>query len=841
MTNLTKFLTYLLSILALVATGQAASASTKVAPVLQPAVRASISAPANEPNGGFIVEVFNDGAWKKAGRMEFGKYFTGQVVDLSRYAAKGQKARVRLTKQGGGMAHLEAAYLGGAAPSAVLSSTDPLTLKKLTARDNDVADATHGMEMEFPADREGALLLVNGRVEPTVISKEAFKFPPANNYKKIDASSTFYSYKPGTNHHAFGLDDGPAKVNSLEPTFAVWSTPGSGHPANYTYGWVADDGENLYAVVEFASDNTMDGAADYSTLYVKTPAGVKEFRISENVTKWGSNQFVYSQRATYQHKYYTFKIPFSELGAKKNEELALAFDAYGTSSLQNDLSAPTIISYNYGNVKVCSPSFQSAYLYLTAPAAGCTVTGVTMTSAGGDFYIVSITPPTPTTVSTVAPFSVAFEYLPKSSASHTGTVTITSDGANGCLTTFNFALSGTGSPSVGLAPAIGVMAATSITPSGATLNASAAPNGESTATSFQYGPTLAYGTTVAGSPSPVAGCNATNFSAAITGLTCNTFYNFQPMGTNVIGTSFGGNQSFTTLACTAPSATTNAATGASQTSATLNGTVNGWGDATTVTFDYGTTVAYGTTAAAAQSPLAATSGSTAVSLAVGGLTCGVTYHYRVNATNTTATTNGADMTFTILCPPPPAPSGGGGGGGGITNQPPYHPGGGSWLISPDDGGYGNGNTPFVWRVLQDLDGDVITYSLYVCPNGDFENCQVIATFDSQGNQLRMAAGLGVLGAGLLLVGFGFTSGRRRRLAVMAAVLALTGSAAMVACGHSSGSASQGVTVASCSAAGADALCGEKYSLKPGDYQWKVTAEDGRGGVIESEPRGFTVK
>ena len=48
-------------------------------------------------------------------------------------------------------------------------------------------------------------------------------------------------------------------------------------------------------------------------------------------------------------------------------------------------------------------------------------------------------------------------------------------------------------------------------------------------------------------------------------------------------------------------------------------------------------------------------------------------------------------------------------------------------------------------------------------------------------------------------------------------------------------------VTACSAATPDSLCWEKFNLAPGDYQWKVSADDGRGGLIESEARAFTVK
>jgi len=65
----------------------------------------------------------------------------------------------------------------------------------------------------------------------------------------------------------------------------------------------------------------------------------------------------------------------------------------------------------------------------------------------------------------------------------------------------------------------------------------------------------------------------------------------------------------------APTATTGSATGISASGATLNGAVNANGNSTTVTFEYGTTVAYGTTVTADQSPVTGSS-DTAVSVAL---------------------------------------------------------------------------------------------------------------------------------------------------------------------------------------------------------------------------------
>lgn len=98
---------------------------------------------------------------------------------------------------------------------------------------------------------------------------------------------------------------------------------------------------------------------------------------------------------------------------------------------------------------------------------------------------------------------------------------------------------------------------------------------------------------------------------------------------------------------TPPSATTGSATGVSTTSVSLAGTVNPNGAATTYSFQYGTTTAYGQTSATGS--LAASTSASNVSETIEGLEAGVTYHYRVVATNAGGTTAGADATVT-LCP-----------------------------------------------------------------------------------------------------------------------------------------------------------------------------------------------
>ncbi len=100
-----------------------------------------------------------------------------------------------------------------------------------------------------------------------------------------------------------------------------------------------------------------------------------------------------------------------------------------------------------------------------------------------------------------------------------------------------------------------------------------------------------------------------------------------------------------------PAITNKPVTGIGHETATLNAEVNADELATTYHFEYGETTDYGT-----ETPLGGASdrleGATPVPVTASltGLKLGVTYHYRVVATNSDATTTGPDQTFTTIPP-----------------------------------------------------------------------------------------------------------------------------------------------------------------------------------------------
>lgn len=236
---------------------------------------------------------------------------------------------------------------------------------------------------------------------------------------------------------------------------------------------------------------------------------------------------------------------------------------------------------------------------------------------------------------------------------------------NGVGATVNGAdMSFSTAPCAPVAPVATSAAATAIAATGATLNGTVTSNGAATTVKFEYGLTNAYGglgSPAAAAQSPLSsGASNAPVSLALSGLSCNTTYHFRVTANNGVGSTVNGaDQSFTTLPC-APTATTNAATLLTTTTATVNGTVSSNGTATVVKFEYGLTNAYGgagSPVTAAQSPLAANANGAAVSVALASLTCNTTYHYRVTANNGVGgTINGSDMTFTTAICAPIAPT-----------------------------------------------------------------------------------------------------------------------------------------------------------------------------------------
>lgn len=100
-------------------------------------------------------------------------------------------------------------------------------------------------------------------------------------------------------------------------------------------------------------------------------------------------------------------------------------------------------------------------------------------------------------------------------------------------------------------------------------------------------------------------------------------------------------------AALAPSVTTGAPTGVTTTGATVNGTVNPNGVATSAAFEWGPTTSYGQTTAV--QTMGSGTSVLPVSAPLSGLVSCAVYHYRATATSGAGTVTGSDQTFQTTC------------------------------------------------------------------------------------------------------------------------------------------------------------------------------------------------
>ena len=184
--------------------------------------------------------------------------------------------------------------------------------------------------------------------------------------------------------------------------------------------------------------------------------------------------------------------------------------------------------------------------------------------------------------------------------------------------------------------------ATNVAPRSATLNASFDGDGTATSYHFEYGQTPGVYTTETSETSAGSPNVPTDVSAPISNLELETTYYYRVVATNTLGTTNGGEKSFTTKPAVA-GVTTLAASDVDSDDITLNGEFQGDGAQTSYYFEYGQTTSYGfkTPEVDAGSP----TGATPVSFELIEYEGFKTYNFRLVAKNSFGETRGGNQSF----------------------------------------------------------------------------------------------------------------------------------------------------------------------------------------------------
>jgi uncharacterized protein (TIGR02145 family) len=186
--------------------------------------------------------------------------------------------------------------------------------------------------------------------------------------------------------------------------------------------------------------------------------------------------------------------------------------------------------------------------------------------------------------------------------------------------------------------------ASNVSSSGVVLNGTVNANGVSTTITFEYGTTPSYGTSVNATPNTLTGLTNTNVTASLSSLQQNTSYHYCVKAISSSGTTYGANQTFTTLAIT-PSVSTSSASLITTTTTTLNGNINPNGIATTGWFEYSTDQNLSSYSNTSNQSIGSGASSINISSNLTGLNPNTTYYYRAAGQNSNGIYRGAIQSF----------------------------------------------------------------------------------------------------------------------------------------------------------------------------------------------------
>ena len=181
----------------------------------------------------------------------------------------------------------------------------------------------------------------------------------------------------------------------------------------------------------------------------------------------------------------------------------------------------------------------------------------------------------------------------------------------------------------------------------ATLKGSFDPDNLNTTYHFEYGLDAGYGQVTPDVPLP-ASTGVHTVGAAIGSLPTGSVFHYRIVAENSLGITRG--QDVTFRSASAPLVSGVRSTDVTDSSAVLHARIDPVGFETSYRFEYGTSAALGTSVPIPDADLGAGNAPVDVEQPISGLASGVTYHFRVVATNKWGSTASEDTTFGFLPP-----------------------------------------------------------------------------------------------------------------------------------------------------------------------------------------------
>jgi uncharacterized protein (TIGR02145 family) len=313
--------------------------------------------------------------------------------------------------------------------------------------------------------------------------------------------------------------------------------------------------------------------------------------------------------------------------------------SYATNSVGTSYGAQT--SFTTLNTPTISATASATSISSSTASSGGTITadgGASITTRGLVYGTSSLS----------STFSVT-------SGTGTGTYTIGLTGLTPATTYFvrSFATNNVGTvygtetsfTTIAVEPTVSATAvATSITGSSATSGGTISSNGGSTVTVSGIVWSTTSTPTIALSTKTTNGALTGTYTSSITGLAPATLYYVRAYATNSIGSAYGPQSNFTTLAIAPTISATISATSITSSTATIGGMITSDGGASITTRG----VVYGTSTGSATYSVTSGTGTGTYTIGLTGLTPATTYYARSFATNGVGTVYGTETSFTTI-------------------------------------------------------------------------------------------------------------------------------------------------------------------------------------------------